>query len=303
MRSDNPNPPAGTPVLNPGPGRFLALAALFLALGGCADPPADPEPSAPETDSRLLLYDLEEGHIRLTGYTGTDQELILPDAIAGNPVRLIGKAAFRNRELRGLRLPQGITHIQAEAFSGNLLTALIVPPGVEEIHQGAFARNALSVLALPESLTLIGDQAFWANRLEELVIPGGVTSIGDGAFMSNRLSSLRIAGNIPVIGVNTFMDNRLTAVTIPASVQTLGGAAFSHNSLTSIALPANIAYVDIEVFKHNPLTRVWIPRDGLDLFTDSQVFGLYDTAFFQTYAKLAGWYYYQEDSQTWTKEP
>ena len=64
-----------------------------------------------------------------------------------------------------LSLPEDLTIIEAEAFSGDKsITAVELPEGVREIWDGAFANSSLKEINLPDSLTYIADDAFEGVR-------------------------------------------------------------------------------------------------------------------------------------------
>lgn len=84
-------------------------------------------------------------------------------------------------------IPQSVTHIGREAFSGcGALTGVTVPAGVEEIGDSAFSGCAgMMNVSIPDSVTRIGYNAFFGCKsLTGLIIPEGVTHIVYGAFRS-----------------------------------------------------------------------------------------------------------------------
>ena len=84
-------------------------------------------------------YDAATAGIRLTGYTGREQKLVIPDTLDGMKV----------------------TEIGSECFSGNVWpTRVYVPDGVTRIAPYAFFECGLEQIYLPGTVTEISDNAF-----------------------------------------------------------------------------------------------------------------------------------------------
>ncbi len=56
--------------------------------------------------------------IRITGYTGTATDVIIPDTINGREVIEIGQGAFQNKEITSVTIPKYVNRIGENAFSG-----------------------------------------------------------------------------------------------------------------------------------------------------------------------------------------
>ncbi len=76
----------------------------------------------------------------VSGYRGKDTELVIPDAVDGYAVTVIGKKAFlSNKMLRQITLPETVTRIDDWAFAYCAkLTRIILPYHHMEIGQGIF---------------------------------------------------------------------------------------------------------------------------------------------------------------------
>lgn len=153
----------------------------FAALGG-----GEPEePEEPETPA--YTYVIEYNFTAaITGYTGTETELVLPEELGGYPVGFIGSYAFENRaDLTKITLPSTLGRIGVGAFAGCTgLTEMTIPAGVKEIADSAFwGCTGLQEIEFPGSVTSIGGFAFAScSGLTKATIPASVTSIGERAF-------------------------------------------------------------------------------------------------------------------------
>ncbi len=86
-------------------------------------------------------YELIDGGIAITGYSGTESSLIIPDTIDGYTVLRIGNQAFeQNDTLTQVTLPETLTSIGAYAFhSCHSLTEVIIPSQTSSVSAAAFA--------------------------------------------------------------------------------------------------------------------------------------------------------------------
>ena len=91
-------------------------------------------------------------------------------------------------------IPDGVTTIGEDAFSGSSLTSVSIPDSVTSIGGEAFSYcSSLTSVSIPDSVTSIGYRAFYGcSRLTSVSIPDSVTSIGDSAFSyCSSLTSVR----------------------------------------------------------------------------------------------------------------
>lgn len=112
-------------------------------------------------------------------------ELVIPEKVAGIPVKHIGEGAFSwCRELTKLVLPSSVESIGTEAFSEcTELKEINIPNNVVRIEPYAFYFcESLERVTLPNRLVEIGESAFSGSGLIEVTIPGSVKRIGRRAF-------------------------------------------------------------------------------------------------------------------------
>jgi len=137
-------------------------------------------------------YEIKNGSITITGYSGNAKDVTVPEKIYGRTVAAIGNRAFFRKSLKSITLPNTITHIGDRAFSYNRLTTLTLPDSLVSIGFLAFSNNRLTTLTLPDSLLSIGMKAFTENRLKSLTLPNSLDYMGDGAFTRNYLDSVSV---------------------------------------------------------------------------------------------------------------
>ncbi len=93
-----------------------------------------------ETQQGSLAYEIVGKTVAVTGYSGRDAEIVIPDEIAGLPVVWIGKKAFlSNKVLRKITLPGCLAGIGDWAFAYCArLESVVLPYHLLEAGQGVF---------------------------------------------------------------------------------------------------------------------------------------------------------------------
>ena len=124
--------------------------------------------------------------------------------------KVIYPSAFKGcSELRMLTLPQGITHIGNQAFSGAGITGISIPSGVTKIELGTFYECIhLTAVEIPAGVTEIATGAFaWCTALAQVTLPEGVATVADQAFSNCvRLTDISIPKSVTSIGSNVFSN-------------------------------------------------------------------------------------------------
>ena len=182
----------------------------------------------------VFYYVSSDGtYAEVIDYVGDSARVVIAETYEGVPVTHISSAAFKEKAINSIVLPNSITSIGSSAFYGcSSLTSVTIPDGVTSIGSSAFyGCSSLKSITLPfvgaakngTSNThfgyVFGASSYYYNRnyvpaaLKTVVITGG-TSIDDYAF---------------------YNCSSLTNITIPDSVTSIGKSAFQNcNSLTTV---------------------------------------------------------------------
>lgn len=201
-------------------------------------------------------YEGKKKGVIIIGYQGdVEEDLIIPNAIAGEDVIEIGEYAFAKcGTFKGkLKLPNKLKKIGNHAFSDGTYGGfgftgeLIFPDTLEEIGSTAFAATGFTGdLKLPKNLKKLGESAFWhCQRLNgQLFIPDSLTSIKYQTFYS--------------------CDELVGNVTVPEGVQEIGEYAFSIcKQITGLKLPNSLERIDAFAFGRTGITGDLIVPEGV----------------------------------------
>ena len=199
--------------------------------------------AAGETTAEGLVYEVNGESVTITGYTGNEASVVIPNEIEEKPVTAIGDYAFCESGLKNINIPAGVTTIGRSAFMEcKSLSSVTFAEGsrLSSIGDSAFYMTwSLTSIEIPDGVTGIGKYAFYESGLENINIPAGVTTIGMEAFEECfNLSGVTFEkdSKLTKIESGTFLGcYNLTSIEIPAGVTSIGIMAFySCSDLTSV---------------------------------------------------------------------
>lgn len=212
---------------------------------------------------------LRNGTIAITNYSGSESNVVIPDAIEGKKVTAIWNDAFENN---------------------SSLVSVSVPDSVSSIEEYAFENcKNLTGITLPSHLKKIGDCAFDdCISLASVSIPDSVTSIGASAFSSCKsLTSIVIPNKLSCIGYYVFSDcSSLTSIILPDSVTTIQYDSFKDcTKLTSITIPNSVTKIESSAFKNCiRLMELTLPQGQISINPSDF------TPLYGRFGSFAGWY-------------
>lgn len=136
--------------------------------------------SAPVTAESDFSYEVIDGQMTITDYSGSDEIVVIPDTIEGQKVVAIDNFAFANNEvIKGVKLSDGIISVGNNVFENcHSLKIFVCGINVETIGELAFNFcDSLKEVELNEGLKSIGLLCFTATAIERIYIPESVESI------------------------------------------------------------------------------------------------------------------------------
>ena len=200
-----------------------------------------------QTKNDLWTYDVSvrgDKTCNITGYRGTDEDLVIPTEIDGYIVKAIGNSAFENNDtvksvtfeedsqcerigtnafktdhpgvLESVTLPKTLKTIGDDAFFSAQIGRIDWSEGLEEIGARAFQYDKSAILSLPETVKTIGESAFEGSWCQELYLGGNVESIGSRAFSGTPLNYLVFDLYAPIdIAPDAFVETDVADLDLP----------------------------------------------------------------------------------------
>ena len=220
-----------------------------------------------------------DSYINTINYSGI---VVIPETITYNSetynIRSIGNHSFYDSGLTSVTIPNSVTSIGHDAFSGcRGLTSVTIPNNVTSIGSNAFERcvNLTSVIwnakffksldnyyldYYGDPVNLIDPFYDIRSQITSFTFGNEVKSIPDYlCYEMNNLKEITITNSVISIGDGAFRNcSGLTSVTIPNSVTSIGDRAFSHCSgLTSVTIPNSVTSIGHDAFSGcSVLTKV-----------------------------------------------
>lgn len=179
----------------------------------------------------------------VTGYTGTDKDIVIPKTIEGYKVSRIAAKAFAGSELQSVDIQAEITSLSESAFECSTVQRVVLPNTLKDIGARAFYQcRSLTTINFCEGLQKIGSEAFSATQLGDITLPSTLTSIGSYSFASSfgNITSVKFTGPTS-IGSDTFQSlTSLKSVDLGDKSTLIGGSAFyCCSNLTEVKLSPN----------------------------------------------------------------
>ena len=140
------------------------------------------------TDSSLFKYKNTSGGVEITGYTGNEEVICIPEKMGGKAVVSIAGGAFNNADMKKVIIAKSVTSVASGAFRNckNLETVVVFDGGFDSYGIGEncfvncdsfkhFYVNA--TYTIYESFALYGsghlDRLMWAKDMKKIIIVGG----------------------------------------------------------------------------------------------------------------------------------
>lgn len=195
-----------------------------------------------------VVYDVSADgtYAEVVGYEGTSKYVKISDIYNNLPVRNIYKEAFKNAEIITVIIPDSVTSIGDQAFSGC---------------------RSLTSITIPDSVTSIGDFVFsCCSALTSVIIPDSVSSMGYDVFGDCKKLQYNVYGNTKYLGnadnpyhaLITVESKKLSAYEIHSKTKVICDSAFKGcERLTSITIPDSVVFIgDYTFFECKSLTRI-----------------------------------------------
>ena len=209
------------------------------------------------TPAEEFTYEAINGlYARITGYTGTDVSIVVPETIGGYAVQEIGSEAFRdNADLQSIALPDTVTTISASAFRNcDALRGVDLGQGLVTVGNYAFYDcDGLQSITFPDSVTTTGNQVLRnCDELAKVHFPVNWTSAGTYTVANcPKLTTIELPEGLTEVPASAFRYcSNLLEVRLPDTLLTIGEYAFGGcTGLTGIEFNDDLQTIESNAFR------------------------------------------------------
>ena len=203
------------------------------------------------TPSEYFTYTTINGlYAQITGYTGADQNVVVPEEIDDYIIQKLADNTFKNnKSIEYVYLPNTITEIGSSAFYGcTSLLGVDIGTAVEKIGAKAFyGCSSLIGVVFPETLTTTGSELFRdCINLEFFDYPINWETAGANTITGcSKISKLIIPAGAKKVPVNAFSNcKNITEIEFSNTLEQICKNAFSKcTGLQCVDIPGNVKYI------------------------------------------------------------
>lgn len=149
------------------------------------------------------------------------------------------------------KIPEGVEHIEKNAFAGCKFENIILPESLSEIGEAAFRGCDISHLIVPDSISCLGFAAFRGCDIGELRLPCNLKRIEGRCFEHARIEELKLPDSVEYIGELAFYEyENPKGMNLPESLKEVGTSAFYLRKchINAHKIPENIEKIGDQVF-------------------------------------------------------
>ncbi len=194
------------------------------------------------TDGKYEYTEYDEG-VTIDKYLGDEENVTIPSEINGKSVTEIGYNAFQyNESIKSVTIPEGVTEIENNAFSGSTLKTVNYPSSIQSVGYSAFNSTSVNKVTFASGTEEIPAYACYnMTSLEEISFPAGVKKIGSYAFYGcTALKSVDLT-DIEEIGDSAFYNcEGITEITYPKTLTTIGYSVLKGTGITKVTFEDGI---------------------------------------------------------------
>lgn len=238
-----------------------AILSMFLVLILCFSTPFAVSAESTGTTSDGFEYIIKDGTATITGYTGEESEIIIPEEINGYTVTVIGEKAFYfKHKITKVKIPDTVTILENEAFYGcDMLEEINLPKSLEFIGKEVLCYSIIESIEIPNSTFICAEL-----DIENHYDGNTYTRYERGPFKEcDNLSNITFAEGVTRIPDNLFAGlTALESINIPDTVEFIGKSAFAYcRNLKEVSFPEGLKEIQIEAFSNCiSLKEVKLPK-------------------------------------------
>lgn len=245
--------------------KVLALIMCVVMIIGILPVYAFAEDSLSDWTYNVLSE--EDKTAEITGYNGTNTELVFPEEIDGYTMVAIADNAFKykynsNCPITSITIPDTYKKVGNNVFSNaRNLKDINLPNTLEFIGLNAFLQTSLYLDTMDELLYnkkplvfYIGEYLISADQNGDMpdcyTVKPGTKLIASGAFFHcAELKKVIIPEGVEYVNDGAFIwCDQITSVVFPNSVKRIAYGSFAASRLSAVVIPAGVEYIDENAF-------------------------------------------------------
>lgn len=217
----------------------------------------------------------------ITGYNGTDTELVFPEEIDGFTMVAIADNAFKfkansNCPIISITIPSTYKRIGNNVFeNARNLEEINLPNTLEFIGLNAFSKTSLYFNIMNDLeynnkplVFYIGEYLIGTDQHSEFpecyTVTPGTKLIAAGAFsFCYDLKKVIIPDGVEYVNEEAFLwCNSITSVVFPNTVKTISAGSFIASRLSAVVIPKSVEYIDEKAFTENLMNMTIYGTEG-----------------------------------------
>lgn len=214
-----------------------------------------------------FVYEIADGEVTITGYTGTSTEVTFPEEVDGYPVTKLAEEVISwNEEICKIVIPDTVKTIEQKSFYCSFFVEdVYIGSGVESIGEDAFYGCEVKAYTVSEDNQFFSSiDGILCNKAQDtiikypiakeetvVVIPDGIKAIPDEFLIyNNRVTKVVVPDSVTSIGRDAFVNcENLKEINFPEGLTCIGNTAFyGCKKLSKIDIPSTVTSIGERAF-------------------------------------------------------
>lgn len=225
-------------------------------------------------------YCLSNGFAWVSGYTGNEKKVEIPETVWGREVERIYFCAFQHSDIEEILLPKTVKEIEAHAFEKcKNLKKIVLPKKLEHIGSYAFSESGIEKIEISHTINEISRYAFCCSALMEVLGLENVKNIGNDPFRGTPWEE-SFEGDFFCIGEELHLyRGEDEEVIIPETVKEIKGAFARERDyiypikVKKVFVPDSVTAISEYSFWNQNEVEVYIPETVVSLGMGTEAAG------------------------------
>lgn len=229
------------------------------------------------------VNDNGDGTASITGYNGTDTELVIPSQINGLEVVEIADAALKGKGFSSVTIEGNIKRVGKEAFYNTNLNSITFHGNIDFIDESGFGKSEVGSFTVEGSVGTFGEESFLESKIGPIKIKGNIDSNLMSSFFKTEIGDIEVGGNWGTIGNNSFAESNIGNLIIRGNVTKIDDYSFRQSVLKSFTVDGDLNVIESYSFMSSTLENILIKGsldsigDNVFLFATAETFTVYGT--------------------------